>query len=258
MPSGMILSFLALLVLLICLTSRLRSLPILLYHFVDGEGGKKPLSVSSETFEHHVRYLLGHHYRIISAAECVNFLKGCGARSSRKMAVLTFDDGDRAFYTKVYPVLVKYRVPAAIFVITDWIGRPGYLRWEDLRAMSPELVTIGSHTVSHRYLPDLGEDEIRHELVESRRILTQELARPVPFMSYPVGGFGPRIQQWAKEAGYEAAFATNRGRNVGQRNLFALKRIKMTEKTTSALVLAAKLSGYYQLPSEILPRDTGE
>ncbi len=233
--------------------ARLRPVPVLLYHFIDGEGEKSGLSVSSANFEKHLKYLMKHNFRVISAEE---FLQASqiGKRLPANSVIITFDDGDEAFYTKVYPLLLKYQIPAAVFVITGWIDRPGYLSWRQLRVMSPEVVTIGSHTVSHRYLPDIPLDEVRKEFVESRQVLERELKRPVSFLSYPVGGFSVDIAGLAQEAGYMAAFTTNRGRNFWQRDLFALKRVKMTDPSTQPHVLWAKFSGYYPIASEFRPK----
>jgi hypothetical protein len=72
-----------------------------------------------------------------------------------------------------------------------------------------------------------------------------------------VGGFGPAIARGAREAGYSAALTTNRGRNLLQKDFYALKRIKMTESSAAWHSLSAKLSGYYQIFSEIFPKDPG-
>ena len=165
--------FVSVVCVVLSLLKRFRTVPILLYHFVDGEGKKRGLSVSFSAFEQHLQFLLGRNFRVISLGELVQLLKGKSSQALSKMAVISFDDGDKGFYTKVYPLLVKYQIPAAIFVITDWIGREGYLSWEDINSMSSELVTIGSHTMSHRYLPELNLDEVRRELVESKRILEE-------------------------------------------------------------------------------------
>ncbi|MBI4549663.1 MAG: polysaccharide deacetylase family protein [Candidatus Omnitrophica bacterium] len=232
-----------------------RPTPILLYHFIDGEHEKSVLSVSLSSFHRQILHLLKN-YRIVSLEEFLA-AKREGRALSEKSVVITFDDGDDAFYTKVYPFLLRFKVPAALFIITDWVGRAGYLTWDQIRSMSNEIVTIGSHTVTHRYLPDLSLDDVRQEFVESKRILEHETGRPVRFLSYPVGGFGTDIARLAREAGYAAALTTNRGRNMMQKDLYALKRIKMTESSVSWHSLSAKLSGYYQIFAELFPKEPG-
>lgn len=238
------------------LHARLRPVPVFMYHFIDGEGERHGLSVSLVHFEKHLNYLMKHNFRVISADE---FLQASqtGVRLPQNSVMITFDDGDEAFYTKVYPLLLKYQIPATVFVISGWVDRPGFLSWRQIRIMSSEIVTVGSHTATHRYLPDLPLDEVKKELVESKQALEKELKRPVSFLSYPVGGFSTEIARAAQEAGYLAAFTTNRGQNFWQRDLFALKRVKMTDRSERQHVLWAKCSGYYQILSEIRPKAPG-
>jgi len=230
-----------------------RFVPILAYHYLDAAPGKRSLSVSLPTFEKQLQFLVRRQFQVVHFADLVKSLRG-EKKLPSKAVVITFDDGEKTFYSKAYPLLMKYRLPATVFVASDWVGREGFVSWEELRSMSSEFVTVGSHTVTHRYLPDLSRDEIRDELFRSKEILEKELGRSVDFLSYPVGGFNPEIRNAAREAGYRAACSTNRGRNWGGKDLFALKRIKMTEGTLSPWVLSAKLSGYYLLPGDLFPK----
>src|SRR5437016_1330705 len=64
-------------------------------------------------------------------------------------ALLTFDDSTRGFYDEAYPLLERYRVPAALFVDPDEIGRTGAdpprIDAEDLRAIDRGgLVSVGA------------------------------------------------------------------------------------------------------------------
>ncbi|HNV86490.1 MAG TPA: polysaccharide deacetylase family protein [Candidatus Omnitrophota bacterium] len=224
-------------------------LPILMYHFIDGQGERESLSVSLPVFEKHLRYLADNGFRVLSLETFVG-MRLTNSKISCPAAAITFDDGDQAFFLKVYPLLEKYRMPATVFVIADRIGKKGFLGWPEMRQMREDLVTIGSHGLSHDYLPDLAPEDSRKEIFESKRVLEEGLRREVELFSYPVGGFNAQIAGFVKEAGYLAACTTNRGRNFNHRDLFRLKRIKMTEKTLSPLALAGKLSGLYLIPTE--------
>jgi peptidoglycan/xylan/chitin deacetylase (PgdA/CDA1 family) len=137
---------------------------------------------------------------------------------------LTFDDA----YTSVLnalPAMGRLRLPGTIFVCTDFaadgrplaipelarVGAPDELRtltWDDLRALAEDgLVEIGSHTKSHAHLPQLSDDELRAELVESRRAIEDRLGRPAPFLAYPFGEEDERVRAAARAAGYAGAFA---------------------------------------------------
>lgn len=80
-----------------------------------------------EEFEQRIKYLLKH-YRIISIDECLKYLSV--DRRPPNCVVLTFDDGYRSVYTRVFPVLKKYNVPATTFVTVDGIDTNRML-WHD-------------------------------------------------------------------------------------------------------------------------------
>lgn len=65
--------------------------------------------------------------------------------------------------------------------------------WNELRALDPSLVTIGSHSMTHAILPYLKADELEFELAESRRMLEARLDRAVERFAYPNGDHSPLV-----------------------------------------------------------------
>jgi len=57
---------------------------------------------------------------------------------------------------------------------------------DELRSLDSDLVTIGSHTVSHPMLTSLSESAARLELRKSRAQLERLLQRKVTLFSFPV------------------------------------------------------------------------
>lgn len=91
---------------------------ILMYHRVDSRW--KPFAeppVRPKDFEKQVQFLKKH-FAILDLTELAQ-LKD---RPRKDVVVLTFDDGYRDNYTHVYPVLKECKVPATIFLATDYIG----------------------------------------------------------------------------------------------------------------------------------------
>ena len=74
------------------------------------------------------------------------------------------------------------------------------------------LVSFGSHTHNHRILVHLNEEEVREELVLSKKILLREGAVDPSFIPfcYPNGNLNERIAGMVREAGYHAAVSTGR------------------------------------------------
>jgi len=200
------------------------------------------MTVSPEAFRRQMEQVAGGE-RAVSLKGWVEALRE-KRRSLGRPVMVTFDDGYLNTYTEAFPVLRRLRMPATLFVATDWVGRRGSLQWEHLREMASQGWTIGSHTKSHAYLPELSPSKREEEIAESKQILEDRLQRPVTLFSYPVGGYTEEIMDAVQRAGYHAACTTNRG-NPLLFHLYRLTRIKMTE-VSHPWVVWAKTSGYYE------------
>ena len=140
------------------------------------------LAIEPEDFDWQMKYLVEHGYHTISPDELYDFLAGTGRLPDRPV-LITFDDGYVDNYTTAYPILKKYNLKATIFVVTGFLGkRKGYLTWDQLREMEKNGITVESHTVTHAPLPQLSDERIREELVESKRQAEKELGHPIEFM----------------------------------------------------------------------------
>jgi peptidoglycan/xylan/chitin deacetylase (PgdA/CDA1 family) len=64
--------------------------------------------------------------------------------------------------------------------------------WDELRALDPAVVTVGSHTLTHPVLPRMSAAEVEAELRDSRRMIEAKLGRPAEFFSYPNGDVDER------------------------------------------------------------------
>ena len=108
-------------------------------------------------------------------------------------------------------------------------------------------MTIGSHTKTHAYLPDLTPEQWRDEIFASKETLEKHLQRPVLDFSYPVGGFNREIKKLVQEAGYTSAVSTNRGYDRYNRDVFELNRVAANNDDNFGAIRWAKFSGYYNL-----------
>ena len=84
------------------------------------------------------------------------------------------------------------------------------MNWDDLRSLDRNLITVGSHTLSHPILTKLSGQEIEAEILESRRCLEQRLERKIDFFCYPNGAYDRRAYQLVQKT-YRAAVTTERG-----------------------------------------------
>jgi peptidoglycan/xylan/chitin deacetylase (PgdA/CDA1 family) len=84
------------------------------------------------------------------------------------------------------------------------------MTWQQLRALDPALITVGSHTSSHPILATATTDEAIAEIAGSRRRLETRLDREVRCFCYPNGSFDERILR-ITAANYDYAVTTESG-----------------------------------------------
>ena len=218
--------------------------PILAYHKVGVFKGDHVPTVAAGAFERQLEWLQRLGRQVVPLDAAVEALRPGGAKP-RKALVITFDDGYEETCTIAWPILKRFGFPATVFVTPTEVGLPGFATWQQLAAAAREGLTIGSHTMHHSYLPLVKPADLAKELVESKRIIEERIGQPVHYLSYPIGGFTPEAQAAARAAGYRAACTTNRAVSHETRDLFAIRRIKVTDRDAHPLPLMAKTSGYY-------------
>lgn len=136
--------------------------------------------------------------------------------AGERYVAVTFDDAFESVLHNAVPELEKRKIPATIFVIAGLLGQaPGWegysertMTLDQLEQLPADLVTIGSHTMTHPALPALSEQEVRTELSESRARLEEVLHRRINLFSFPFGAFEEKMIEWCREAGYERIFTT--------------------------------------------------
>ncbi len=216
--------------------------PILMYHHVGDCSTLPGPCVNPKTFERQMEFLKVHRYRVFSLEELLSRLRA-GEPLPPKTVAITFDDGYIDNIDHAFPVLKKMGFPATIFMITRNIGQEGSLSEEDLGILDSSGVSIGSHTVSHSFLPNLDSKSALSELEGSKKDLEGVLGHSVTLFSYPAGGLTARSLALVKTTGYEGAVTTNYGSE--RHNPYALHRIKVGESGGSLLSLWIKTSGLY-------------
>jgi peptidoglycan/xylan/chitin deacetylase (PgdA/CDA1 family) len=223
--------------------------PILTYHHVGIPSGKWRLNtVSTKSFEYQMAFMKRHGFQVISFDDLVTGIKE-GQEFARNTVVLQFDDGYEDNYQYAFPILRKYDFPAMIFLISDKVGAPDFLTWDQIKEMEKYGILAGAHTRHHVYLPRETMSQARDEIAGSKKVIEEHLGHSIDYFAYPSGGFTKDIQGIVQEAGYKAAVTTNRGKNKYSLDMYALKRIHMnnTDDQYSGLILWFKLSGYYNL-----------
>lgn len=198
--------------------------PILAYHQVNDEGGK--YSISIRDFGEQMAYLTQQGYTAVTMAQLADFMAGEGPLPP-KAVVITFDDGYADNFTNALPLLEKYGLKATVFIITDKVGQPGYLAWDEIRQMRSRGIEIGSHTLGHLALNELDMPEKVRQVTVSKAILEKELGGQIGVLAYPYGLFDATLFDILRSAGYKGACAGVNGLNKPGDNPYSLKRINV-------------------------------
>jgi peptidoglycan/xylan/chitin deacetylase (PgdA/CDA1 family) len=111
---------------------------VLMYHdILDDARSRDPGELDDESpnahqFDAHLGEIV-RHFPIVSLAEGVTRLR-TGTLPGDAVSI-TFDDGYRSVYTVALPILEKYRAPATVFLLTDWIDKGTPYWWHRVRDM---------------------------------------------------------------------------------------------------------------------------
>jgi peptidoglycan/xylan/chitin deacetylase (PgdA/CDA1 family) len=169
-------------------------LPIVNYHSVGRANDE--FGISQANFAAHLDVLEKQGRKTISLHDIAI------RKFDRHDVVLTFDDGTDDARTVVLPMLQARHMRGTFFIVPAFVGQPGFLDWDGVRALQAAGMEIGSHTVDHARLGDLPDGRVRWELAESKRLLEQQLHRPVEAIAYPFNSVRAHILDLAKAAGY--------------------------------------------------------
>jgi peptidoglycan/xylan/chitin deacetylase (PgdA/CDA1 family) len=179
--------------------------------------------------EKQLRYLKDHNYVVISLDFLVEALKQ-NILLPPKSIVLTFDDGWRNQYAYAFPLLQKYNATATFFIFTNAIDHDLFLTWDQIRVMDNSGMSIGGHTRSHPYLPDITDPAVlRDEIIGSKKIIEDQIGQKIDLFAYPYGHYREDIIAIVKEAGYKSARSTYKGINHTSADLYTLKGVEVSD-----------------------------
>ena len=204
--------------------------------------------------------------------------------------LLSFDDGILSSYTRVYPLLKQYKLPATFAIVTSWTegrndggeqayGKNNFMTWAQMQEMQQSgLVEFASHSdslhqgilanpqgneepsaITRQYLKDLHryetdqefEDRISQDLVKSKSLLEQHLGVKVDAIIWPYGAVTPEIEKIANDIGLPLSFSLGRS-GINSVNDGTLKRLLITNNPDTE-GLHQELINLINYPEELNP-----
>lgn len=204
--------------------------PILLYHrVVEGQENNR-YAVSPTAFEEQMRFLAENGYTTITPAYLARVIL-VGGQLPERPVLITFDDGYADTYTNAFPIMEKYGLRGALYVVTSTVGVGEFITMEQLRDLAAHGWEIGSHTVRHVDLVK-NPDQVEKELEDSRQTLQDWLGMPVLTMAYPYGKANEYVQTKTRLAGFRAGLRIGIFNRHTPESLFELSRREVRAEYT--------------------------
>lgn len=177
--------------------------------------------------------------------------------TDRHIVAITFDDSFDSALDNALPVLAGHGFHCTIFVPTGNLGRPPSWAMEPdtdrgervataerLSQLASDLVTIGSHTITHPYLTSLPRQAARQELVNSMNTLKRLTGGSVRLFAFPYGDHDAASVEMCRSCGYERVFTIDPTPVVLSKKAFTRGRV-VADPTDGMLEFFLKATGCY-------------
>ena len=133
--------------------------------------------------------------------ELINKYNGIALGNNQNRTIyLTYDLGYEAGYTsKILDTLKEKNVQGTFFITAHYLNTA-----EDLvKRMIDEGHIVGNHTVNHKSMPELSDDELKDELLELNQALYGKFEYEIRYMRPPKGEFSERTLKKTDELGFK-------------------------------------------------------
>jgi len=234
----------------------LNTVPILMYHNLGTppKGAKvKGLYVKRHSFEWQMSAMKFFGYKGLSMGELKPYLQGT---KQGKVFGITFDDGYYDNLALALPILQKYNHSATCYFVSNRLGEHNIWDAEKLNVKKPIMsseqmlkwhssgMEVGAHTRHHVRLTSLESSKLKDEIQGCKEQLEDILGKDVKHFCYPWGDVNQKVIEATKDAGYETATTTSKGRATKDNDLFSLPRVHVMRNHNLFAFLMKIMSRY--------------
>ncbi len=238
-------------------TANRSPIPILTYHQIavaPSRGvGFRSLYVSPPTFERQMAWLRMLGYKGLSMSALLPYLRG---EQTGKVVGITFDDGYLNNLTHAMPVLQRYGFTSTCYFVSGRLGQTNV--WDraagvvqtplmtalELRRWRAGGQEVGAHTRHHARLTQLEIEQCKGEIVVCKSELEALTDSPVRHFCYPYGDMTRVHAEMVRDAGFDSATTTRRGRCRLAEDLMQLPRVPVLRSNVLALYWLKVATGY--------------
>jgi len=195
--------------------------------------------------------LLG--FKGLSMSAAMPYLRG---EKLGRVAVITFDDGYVDTLEQALPILNTFGFSATCYVVSERTGtyndwdaaelnvRKDLMNKDQVKLWQAAGMEVGAHSRTHPRLSTCSDAELESEIAGSKADLETLLGTPVSQFCYPYGDLDSRVANAVRNAGYDAATTTQRGRAATGDDLMLLRRILVSGSNMFYLFLIKLLTSY--------------
>ena len=124
----------------------------------------------------------------------------CLGNKEKKYIYLTFDEGYEAGYTpQILDTLKDNNVKATFFITAHYVNTKPEL----VQRMIEEGHIVGNHTVNHKSMPDLTEEQIRKEVMDLHQTIQEKFGYEMKYIRPPKGEFSEKTLKYTNTLGYK-------------------------------------------------------
>ena len=219
-------------------------IPVLTYHRILTDKEKKSpgyakdrYAISLTKFTKEMQWLRKKKYRAITCEELYLWRMG-KIRLPKRSVLITIDDGHAASIENAIPVLSKYRLKAAAFII----GKPSYYsdgsyyitysRMLDIQKQCPNIIEFQSHSYDQHRLSAYQSETYQSVIQDAEQ---QRSLYGFEYLAYPHGRQSDQMIKAYRDSGIRMAFTFGRKRNgyaTRKQNVYKMKRIEVTGSMT--------------------------
>src|SRR5271157_4827864 len=185
------------------------------------------LAFTLETFRNQMQWMEQSGFRGLSVSEALNYPQEPGV-------CITFDDGCETDLIAAAPVLREFGFNATFYLTAGFLGTPGYLNAGQVRDLDAQGFEIGCHSMTHPYLSDLPERELKREVVDAKLQIETIVGHPIEHFSCPGGRYDQRTLQMARQAGFATVANSQFHANSRGISRYELGRVAMLRDLTIA------------------------
>ncbi len=124
----------------------------------------------------------------------------CLGNKEKKIVYITFDNGYEAGYTgEILDVLKNNNVSATFFITAHYLNTQPDL----VKRMIDEGHIVGNHTVNHKSMPSLNENQIKEEVMKLHQAMYAKYEYEMKYIRPPKGEYSQRTLNITNSLGYK-------------------------------------------------------